>query len=629
MAVSIHKLFNLQYDRNKETKQAISFCQTLSDYMPQEADGDIYVLPNMTCPQARNKDLDLVIWFNTRNYWIETKTGYWAENGTDSRLPLRRKVRLDNALLVLELKSHNTYKSIKIENQNLALIYSDGWHNASEQSNGQKNALVNFMKDHTGNSPFVVNLIWMYNAQDVNHYDQHQVDNVLWGSCPPNKLFEVVFRNNLPFLIEGEHLVYNSCRKKYIQDATTEYFEVLRKNTAIGIGRVSRKKVNELIQKDINEMTRNYFNGIGNKLTIINGNPGTGKTIHLIHLANNLNTQRGMTSVILTFNKALEQDIKRLIYFSGLSDGKSIAVMTWDSFVFHCLSEMEEPADGEFEQWLSKLKDYVELSDNPREDFKTANSFDCVLIDEGQDWSDHKKEIIFKLFGSNHSVVSIGENQLVQGEQQNWKDGIGRDDRQEFRLDTSHRNKTNIVDFLNRYSKEQTYDWDLRKNDNITGGRIVITNSYSYEIHKELVQDLQENENSFYDMMFLSGTNEQLSKIQEQINSYGHKGFIANSPDNRNKIFPLDHFRILTYQSCRGLEGWIVVCYELDLFIEKSLKNKENPDYEAAVQNWLFIVLTRAIDTLVFTLHDMDSSTSQLTMRLANEMDGIIDIRNT
>jgi superfamily I DNA/RNA helicase len=399
-------------------------------------------------------------------------------------------------------------------------------------------------------------------------------------------------------------------------------FEVFRKNSAVDVGRITRKKINEIILKAISSNQQDYFNKIGDKLTVIKGNPGTGKTIHLVHLANHLQKKRDFKCLILTFNKALQQDIKRLIITSNIASDNSITINTWDAFAYQCLNELETPADNNFQEWTTKLLEYINLSANPRSDFKTANSFDCVLVDEGQDWSNEKKEILYKLFGHKFTIVAIGENQEITNFKQSWIEGIARDERQSFTLEESHRNKNNLVDFFEEYSSQMKFNWQLKRNPNLNGGRILLTDNYCNQLHTELVNDLQTNENSFYDMLFLGGRDELLTEIKEKLNSFGQKGFIANASENRTKMFPIDEFRILTYQACRGLEGWTVVCYKLDLYLEDILKRHQNNDvdFNEELNRRMFVLLTRAIDTLVITMADKNSDMAKKIIRVISKL---------
>lgn len=613
----IHKLYNLQFDKSNEAKLAGKFSELLEYSIPKYLKGNVYILPSMVCPQARNKDLDLVVWFDFENELeINVRSGVQG-----STLPIDRKVLIKDALIIFELKNHNEYSSIKIENQKIYCLYSDGFHDVTSQSNGQKSALVNFLNDRISRSPFIVNLIWLHRADKAHHYDSHQVYNIVWGQPSLNRFFEIVFNNNLPRL-ENNLTYYKSSINNEVANKTTAFFEILRKNSAQGIGRISRKKVHELIQRDIYELEKNYFNGIGNKLTTIHGNPGTGKTIHLIHLAKNLHQKRDLKSIILTFNKALQQDIKRLLYYSGLENSNHIKIQTFDAFVFKCLREFEEiTSEPDFDELTNKLYSIVKDESNPRELFTSAQRFDCVLIDEGQDWSDVKKSIIFKLFGHPNTIVAVGENQLVENNlHQNWGEGLVSDQKQKFTLEVSHRNKVNIVDFLSLVGKN--YNWELIKNRNLDGGKVFITNAYSFNFHSELVQDLQENENSFYDMMFLGATNDALGEIENLLNSFGHKAFVANRLENRSKMFPLDQFRVISYQACRGLEAWTVICYEWDVFIAQLIQYTGSRDIQQAIESFNLIAMTRAIDTLVITLKDPHSDVSQQLIKIAKQNDG-------
>ena len=77
----------------------------------------------------------------------------------------------------------------------------------------------------------------------------------------------------------------------------------------------------------------------------------------------------------------------------------------------------------------------------------------------------------------------------------------------------------------------------------------------------------------------------------------------------------------MQYESCRGLEGWTVVCLELDRLIASKLREyAEEPEEQLSLPLstpqekaeefaylWALIPLTRAIDTLVISLHDKNS----------------------
>jgi hypothetical protein len=129
--------------------------------------------------------------------------------------------------------------------------------------------------------------------------------------------------------------------------------------------------------------------------------------------------------------------------------------------------------------------------------------------------------------------------------------------------------------------------------------------------------------------MFLGGTNETLNQIENKLNDFGHKGFVANRDENKNKMFPIDEFRIISYQACRGLEGWTVVCYQWDSFIEDIMKKSGAKNIKQAIESIQFVAMTRAIDTLVITISNNQSQTALKILLFAQQNPGICELKWT
>ncbi len=80
---------------------------------------------------------------------------------------------------------------------------------------------------------------------------------------------------------------------------------------------------------------------------------------------------------------------------------------------------------------------------------------------------------------------------------------------------------------------------------------------------------------------------------------------LTNTELRSQYVVDLDQHRLLQYESCRGLEGWTVVCLELDEFIRYKIETfKEEPTNELALESfgekrnkfvylWSLIPLTR------------------------------------
>ena len=95
--------------------------------------------------------------------------------------------------------------------------------------------------------------------------------------------------------------------------------------------------------------------------------------------------------------------------------------------------------------------------------------------------------------------------------------------------------------------------------------------------------------------------------------------------EERGSRFPIDAYRIINYQSCRGLEAWTLVIWGLDAVV-KNIKNQHFRDFPETseiqmaeqINNWLLMIFTRAIDTLVIIFEDIESEECQMIVNLAN-----------
>jgi hypothetical protein len=103
------------------------------------------------------------------------------------------------------------------------------------------------------------------------------------------------------------------------------------------------------------------------------------------------------------------------------------------------------------------------------------------------------------------------------------------------------------------------------------------------------------------------------------------KNFRATYPTS------LEQLRIVQYDSCRGLEGWICVNVAFDKFYEykyETYKSEKKgqldfmPDEikkELFVANWCLIPLTRAMDTIVLHIEDSNSYISKILKEIYND----------
>jgi|GEM_PF-4609246 len=84
-------------------------------------------------------------------------------------------------------------------------------------------------------------------------------------------------------------------------------------------------------------------------------------------------------------------------------------------------------------------------------------------------------------------------------------------------------------------------------------------------------------------------------------------------------------WRIVPYDSCRGLEGWITVAWDLDAFYARRkerphMQSSDSGSPELVAGRWLMTVLTRSVHTLVVILRDPSSELAAILRAAAERM---------
>jgi hypothetical protein len=649
MAECIPLVFD-NYNQSEEEQIAKLFCQTANIYF-EEVQGKIFVLPNL----KTHRELDLVVWMTFSKYKPNIKTGYISIDNeskqTENKIFRTRKdVWFNSSLLIFELKKHSSADSISIRNGTISVMQQDGLHNASKQSFEQVHPLKDFLIEkleiESREVPRIINLIWLYRWGEAKPEGYEDVGNLILGELNFDALLEQLCKLNPP-------IEYSNNKGNYKYGGISEtiiakmnhFFEDRRQEKANGIGNVSKEKLNLIIKKDIDVKHSSYFKDIGKKIIILKGKPGTGKTIHLINLAYHCK-EIEFTPIVLTFNRALSQDIDRLMEYSGY--GGLIQIKTLHQFFIQILNNIgliDEISSEIFNgnNYINLLNDLMDLIKDSTSSLQIRNElgvkFDLVLIDEAQDCEDIERNLIVKIFGIINCVVSIGNRQIVRKKmtEANWALGTIMDERNLVNLRISHRNKKDLTDFFNSFSKIHfdSKQWELKENRNLNGGTLILMNTIEYKksFQIELDKKLLENKNSKYDLMFItpnkSADTDYSNIISAKLENWNYKSFIYSS-FNKNieeesyTKFPIDAYRIINFQSCRGLEAWTLVIWNLDVII-KNIKFQFVKDFPETseletieyVNNWLLMILTRAIDTLVVTFEDKESKEYQMIANLA------------
>lgn len=655
-------------------------------------DGKVLIICNATLFGQETKDVDLIVIGNFEKFAqkITTKARTSNKEELESK---ERLVFINDFCFVIETKRHRA-EDVQLNGVNLLVKYNDKLSDVTTQSEKQKYSLHNFFRDRTNLSPYICNFIWLRNLSwesikgllDNNEsiFDKH---NYLPNIFSLKYLFQLACVQSIPFTpidpsngMTKNYASFSSIKRNenYNYEEIQKIFDLFEKVNK-GTGELTRKKIEIITSKILDQ--QQYAQAIGKKLIVISGRAGTGKTIKILRISCDLAVQKGARCLILTYNHALVSDIKRILALAKMPDGMedyTVNISTLHKFFYELLigfgivknsnnPEIEVKFIPDFlekyKSYLKELHEYIisgliEKSDI-QELMKNKHDqvgWDFILIDEAQDWDPLEKSIIITIFGKEKLIVADGIDQLVRTQQKcNWTEGLkpNIDFKKTFEK-KGLRQKINLVSFVNEYANRLNINWELQPKEELIGGKVVVTTKdYNKELHKELFELCIKNGNSAYEMMFLvppalvaknkvkdkNGKDniERSFKLLSDFDKQGIKVWDGTSTELRTQYaVDLEQHRVLQYESCRGLEGWTVVClwfdefinYKMETFIEEetnelaleTLNEKKN----RFVYLWSLIPLTRAIDTVVITLKNKDSFVSKLLFDLHKDNPDVI-----
>lgn len=656
MALNINVIGN---EETSEFRDAQFLKSIISNSIPKRINGDILIITNATLFGYQVKDFDIIA------------LGNFERNNN----PIINDTFINDFCFVFETKNHPA-EDIAYENNILKVKYRGLYHDITTQSEKQKYSLTNYFVDKLKKTPYVCNFIWLrqLTSEELDVLTDSNSDN----NFLPNKfslkyLFRKSFLQNKPYNTNLNLKAFSCAKKvtKFDLDNFKEYFELFQK-TKRGMSLLTRKKLELITRKILND--QQYVQHISKKTLIVSGRAGTGKTIKIMRIACDLAINNNSRCLILTYNHALVGDMKRLFALADIPDkldSYTVSIMTLHKFFFELIigfglvkNETNPGSDvkvipdflSKYDGYLEELYTYINQGLIQESDVQNLMinrhdqvAWDYVLIDEAQDWNEMEKYILYKIFTPKRLIVADGIDQLVRKKTKcNWEKGENQ------RIETHKiyericlRQKKNLVMFVNSYARKFGINWNHETKEELTGGRILIsTKRYNKELHDKERKRCLDNGNSAFEMMFFTspnnvkkvGTDKYGNPIKEfalteDFNNMGIELWDGTKSDLRAEysVNPNQH-RILQYDSCRGLEGWTVVCLELDEFIHYKYETYQKENDESAlglltddqVKNnfvylWSIIPLTRAIDTLIITIKNTDSEFAKKIKEIANE----------
>ena len=628
-----------------EYEAAVALAKVAREFFPEIAESKQIVLdifPSVQCFGQRTQDIDLLVFF--ADYRHEDKL-HVCKNGK----------LIHSFCTTIEIKAH-TPSSVSFSGPCCSVTYRGHVHDVTSQSEGQKYSVKNYIERNskTESAPRIENLIWL--TRVPKSLLPKQDSNLLGADTTWSDFLESI---SLVNTCKG--LTIATFSNRVWMDGIKAIF-----SKSIEISKIDRKRL-EAITKSIMDINQQqYAQKLGQQLLVIKGRGGTGKTVRLLQIAYQSYNELGLRVVLLTYNKALVSDIRRLLALQGVRDSigmESVCIKTIHSFMREWLIALDicdKKSDNFIEQYEAykqealKMFEQGALSDGDIAEAKTKRSreleWDILLIDESQDWPKSEMDILYKFYGYKRFVIADGVDQFVRGvERISWVEGVPASERQQINLTKSLRLKSTLCSGVIHFAKELgLQNWMLDPVPESHGGRIavVIGDPFSEEFHRKLVATAKADGNAPVDLLFCvpptwvaEKGDRRCSTVAEKYEQWGYQVWDAVDPTLRGE-YPTsrDQFRIVQYDSCRGLEGWVVVCFALDEFynfkkataeISSEEKNDMFFEYEesalAYAKRWIMIPLTRAIDTLVIHVSKSDSYVADILKKLKAEYPQEID----
>lgn len=617
------------------------------------AKGTIYIMTSIRIFGQKRNDIDMLVMGIIENLTLK--------NINTKNYGIVKELDIKSFICNIELKSHSA-NYVKREGTDYIVSYSGILHNASQQCSEAKFSLINHLYDQLNIKPFICDLLWFngLSKDDLLHMRGSIIDNALHRGFTLRDFISVILKQvnviktgMTNFCLDS----FNDAEKGY--KSIVDLFTKERKPHGL-----TKQKFELLSQK--NTDVDKLLSDVGNKLTIVTGRAGTGKTVQLLQLAFLLaNEDYAKRCLILTYNNALVSDIKRLIDYTPMPskvDGRTVSIKTIHSFFQTLMKEigvdichlnpLAKTYDNDYNLALKQLYDFIVETcqkkdiDSLKDMSESPIDWDYILIDEAQDFSDLEKKILFKIYGVNRLVVADGVDQFMRvGNRQIWERGVDKSlVRKPKTMELERRQKANLVSFVNSFARLANLDWKVKPNDELPGGEIKIYSRFMKSTFDMLKTNCEKNKCENYDILILEpptqvtiddNGNRFFSRAEIFTNKAGIPIFDGINNKNRTTYPTKDQCRVYQYDSCRGLEGWCVVCAEFDELIKYKLDTyKPNEDElcfdpEVAkkrnVMLWALMPLTRPIDTLVITLSDTDSEISKILKQLADTYPDFIE----
>jgi len=621
----------------------------------------VYLIPNVQCHGESPRDIDLAVLAvlpeDLATFQPTGSLRLMNDAAVDTEL-----VHVRSLCVVLEIKDHTPqdvrFAGTKVEVRYRGMGRDEEWHSASQQNERQKYSFRNYLARNLPGAhvPHITNLIWLRNIpRDLLPRATH---NMLPSTITWTGLLNAVAANSR---VWAESLgVTLSATRPESASVLSQAAQLLARR--LSPTQLDRRRMDRIAYANIHD---EWLQGLGKRQLILDGRGGTGKTMILLGLAWRLQ-ERGDRVLLLTYNRALVADLRRLLTLMGLSDEAGrplIDVQTVHAFMYRLLLALgllesdEETFFARYDELKTEALALLTAQVITRADVEKlarespeAFAWDYVFIDEAQDWPSDERDILHQLYPPQRFVIADGRDQLVRREGNcDWTRGAERVPSHRVSLERGLRMKANLARFANVLAAQLALStWSIQENSEAGGGRIVVLEgdyAAARHAHESIVQQARRDGNAPVDLLMcvppqLVVREEQRRRaaITDMLLEWQQPVWDGVSDDLR-RSYPTstDQLRIVQYDSCRGLEGWAVFNVAIDDFYEYKLASWCGPQSSASdmVDNrvlaerfaarWIMIPCSRAIDTLVLHVRQPTSPFGAVLRDVAQRCRDFVD----
>lgn len=603
------------------------------------------------------EDLDLIVvgkFAEARPFDVE-----WKFYPRDAEPFTPRSAKVRNFALVIEVKSHSA-TGVRFENSVASVRYVrnglECWECVTEKNRAQmfefKKWLDRFGLDHV----HVQNLVLFTGLKERDLPPRPHV--CIASDTSFERILNVLGQVTSP---------HENDRRVTLSYGSEEAFDrLLAPNSPLFMTMeptpLDRRRMDLIARSALPDA---WLSDLGERQILLKGRGGVGKTVILLQMAYRAFDQSNQRSIVLTFNKALVADMRRTMSLLGVPRGVEaggVAIETVHGFIGRMMLKLGVIAGYEgflkdYDHHKAAMLDYLRsgavTGDDLTEMMKadaTDFDWDLVFIDEGQDWPSDEIAILNAIYGPRRLIVSDGVDQYVRESVADWTSNLKKDQSTMRRLKKCLRMKANLASFVADVAIGLGLDdWELVPNADAPGGRVII---YEGDLALqpgrivELVGQAHKLGNYPVDLLacvppqsVVRTSGGSGSAAAEAYALTGGKVWDGTARDVREH-YPTDRqeLRFVQYDSCRGLEGWTTVNYDLDQLWDYKVRQWLSEDHihdplmesreEAAERHaarWTMIPLTRAIDTLVINFSHTEGPLRTVLRRVAERRPDFVE----